>query len=117
MSYYTHIEFGFSDGPPAIEALLDRARAYLESAETAYAVDDVLDDLRRGLEEEKGDFKGLWSDDVEGLMEHVSAGFPGIIFYVRGMGEEFSDVWLRLFKDGKTVARIGPFDEELELNS
>ena len=70
--------------------------------------------MRCAFEEEKGDFKGLWSDDVEGLMEHVCAGFPGITFYVRGMGEEFSDVWIRLFKGGKTIARIGPFDEELE---
>jgi hypothetical protein len=74
----------------------------------------VLDQLRRGLEEEKGSFKGLWSDDVEEVMGHVSEGFPGLVFYVRGMGEEFSDVWLRLFRGGEIIMRVGPFDDELE---
>ena len=47
-------------------------------------------------------------------MEHVSAGFPGLVFFVRGMGEEFPDVWLRLFRDGKIIFRVGPFEEELD---
>src|SRR5437868_14389979 len=114
MSYYTHIEFTFADEPPDFEAVLDRARSYLESNERSDSVEDVLDDLRRSLEEEEGDFKGMWSDDIEGLMEYVSAGFPGLVFYVRGMGEEFPDVWLRLFQDGKIIFRVGPFDEELD---
>jgi hypothetical protein len=70
--------------------------------------------LRHGLEKEKGDFKGLWSDDIEGLMEYVSACFPGLVFYARGMGKEFSDVWLGLFRDGKILFRVGPFDEEMD---
>jgi hypothetical protein len=115
MSYYTDIEFTFSDEPPDFEAVLDRAGSYLESRRDTYPdVQFVLDQLRHGLEAEKGDFKGLWSDDIEGLMEHVSAGFPGLIFFVRGMGEEFPDVWLRLFRDGKIIFRVGPFEEELD---
>jgi hypothetical protein len=114
MSYFTDIEFTFSDEPPAFEAVLDRARLYLESRGDEYPLDFVLDQLRHGLEEEKGDFKGLYSDDIEGLMEHVSAGFPGIAFFVRGMGEEYSDVWLRLFKDGKVIFRVGPFNDEFD---
>jgi hypothetical protein len=116
MSYYTDIEFTFADEPPDFEAVLDRARTYLESrGEDKYPdVGFILDQLRRGLEEEKGDFKGLWSDDIEGLMKHVSAGFPGLVFYVRGMGEEFPDVWLRLFKDGKILFRAGPFEDDLD---
>ena len=34
-------------------------------------------------------------------------------FFVRGMGEEFSDVWLRLFKGGKVILRAGPFEDEV----
>ena len=30
------------------------------------------------------------------------------------MGEEFSDVWLRVFKDGKIIFRSGPFEDELD---
>jgi hypothetical protein len=115
MSYYTDVEFTFSDEHPDFETVLGRARSYLELHGDKYPdVEFILDQLRAALEKEKGDFKGLWSDDIEGLMEHVSAGFPGLDFYVRGMGEEFHDVWLRLFRDGKTVFRIGPFEEELE---
>ena len=115
MSYYTDIEFTFSDGePPEIEAILARARPYLESHERAYSVEDGLEDLQRGLQEERGDFKGIWSDDIVGLMGHVSAGFPGVTFFVRGMGEEYADIWLRVFKDGEVVFQVGPFEDELD---
>jgi hypothetical protein len=115
MSYYTNVEIGFADDPPDLEAVIGRARSYLESHGDTYPdVQFVLDQLRCCLEEEKGDIKGFWSDDVEGLMEYVSAGFPGVRFYVRGIGEEFPDVWLRLFSDGKIVFRVGPFEDELE---
>jgi hypothetical protein len=114
MSYFTDIEFTFADDPPDFEAVLDRGRSYLESRGDEYPVEFVLDQLRRGLEEEKGDFKGLWSEDIEGLMQHVSEGFPGLDFYVRGRGEEFSDIWIRLFRDGKILFAAGPFDDELD---
>lgn len=115
MSYYTNIEITFADDPPDFEAVIDRARSYLECQGDRYPeVQFVIDQLRDCLDKEKGDFKGLWSDDFEGLMEHVSAGFPGLAFYVRGMGEEFPDVWLRLFRSGKVVFRAGPFEDELD---
>ena len=114
MSYYTEVEFTFADERPDIEAVLGRARSYLESQEREYAVDFIIEQLRGALEAEKGDVKGLWSDDIDGLMEFVSAGFPGLVFYVRGTGEEFADVWLRLYKDGKIAFRVGPFEEELD---
>jgi len=115
MSYYTNVEFTFADEPPDFGAVLDRARLYLEGRRDIYPdVKFVLDQLRHALEEEKGDFKGLCSDDIEGLMEHVSAGLPGVTFFVRGTGEEYADTWLRLFKDGRTIYRAGPFEDEVE---
>jgi hypothetical protein len=117
MSYYTEIEFTFADEGPDFEAVLSRARSYLEAQGRESAVDFILEQLRHALEEEKGDFKGLWSEDIDGLMEHVSAGFPGLVFYVRGMGEEFADVWLRLYRDGTIVFRVGPFEEDLDRSS
>ncbi|MFO0959544.1 MAG: hypothetical protein U0800_19270 [Isosphaeraceae bacterium] len=115
MSYYTTVEITFADDPPDFEAAIDRARSYLQSQGDTYPdVEFVLDQLRRCFEEEKGDIKGFWSDDIEGLMVHVSSGFPGVTFYVRGMGEEFPDVWLRLFQDGKVTFRAGPFEDDLE---
>lgn len=114
MSYYTGLEFTFANGPPDFRAVLERAQSYLESHRDTYPdVTFVLDQVRHALEKEMGDIKGLDSDDIEGLMTHVSAGFPGVVFYVRGIGEEFPDVWLRLFKDGKVIFRAGPFEDEL----
>lgn len=115
MSYYTDIEFTFSDERPDLDAVTDRARSYLTSQGDKYPdVEFVVDQLRQALQEEKGALKGLWSDDIERLMEHISAGFPGLDFYVRGMGEEYPDVWLRMFRDGKIIFRVGPFEEELD---
>jgi hypothetical protein len=114
MSYYTRTEFTFSDYAPATEAILARARPYLESHERGYIVEHVLEGLAECIDEEEGDLKGIVSDDIDGLMAHVSAGFPGVTFFVRGMGEEFADLWLRVFRDGKVVFRMGPFDDQLE---
>jgi hypothetical protein len=114
MSYYTKVEFTFADKPPDFELDLGRARSYLEAQGDKYPVDFVLDQFRICLKKEKGDFKGLYSDDIEGLMNSVSAGFPGLIFFVRGQGEEFPDVWLRLFRDGKVIFRAGPFEKQLD---
>ncbi len=115
MSCYSNVEFTFADKPPDFKAVLERARQYLETQKDKYSSPEfVLDQLRSALQEEKGDFKGLWSDDIESLMEYVSAGFPGVAFFVRGMGEEYPDVWLRLFQDGKILFRAGPFEEELD---
>jgi len=115
MSYYTNIEIRFDDEQPDFEAVLHRARLYLEARPDNYPdVGFVLAQLRTVLEEEKGDIKGFWVDDVEGLMKHVSADFPGVVFYVRGVGEEYFDIWLRLFKDGKVAFQTGPFEDELD---
>jgi hypothetical protein len=44
-------------------------------------------------------------------MTHLSAQYSKTRFYVRGMGEEFNDVWLRQFEGGKTVFALGPFQQ------
>ena len=111
MSYHTHVDVQFSDEPPPMQSVLDRARAYLE-ARGIYAVDDVLEDLQEGFEEGSCLFNKFGCGDFEGLMRDLSAGFPGITFYVRGMGEEYWDVWLRQFEGGNIKAKIGPFDEK-----
>ena len=111
MSYFTHVDFQFSDELPAMPAILDTARVYL-TAQAHYSVDDVLDSLGRGLADGNFLFKGLVSQDFDGLMTAISAAFPSIRFYVRGMGEEYGDVWLRQFEGGKAIARTGPFEDE-----
>jgi hypothetical protein len=113
LSYYTRATFAFSEEPPVVDDVAKVARSWLV-AQNLYAVEDVLEDFRRGWMEGQTDFNGLVSQDIEGLMASVSAHYPGIRFYVRGMGEEFNDVWLRQFEDGKIVFRLGPFDRNNE---
>jgi hypothetical protein len=85
------------------------ARAWLVGQRT-YSVDDVLDDLRRGWTEGHTEFSDLVGQDIEGLMSAISARHPAVRFYVRGMGEDFTDVWLRQFESGRVVYAVGPFE-------
>jgi len=111
MSYYTHVTFEFSDEPPSAEDVSKVARSWL-TAQNLYAVDDVIVLLLRGWTTGQTDFKGLVSQDIDGLMASISAQFPGIRFYVRGMGEEFRDVWLREYENGAIVFKLGPFESD-----
>ncbi len=115
MSYYTSVEFTFADGnPPDIQALLAVARSYLEAHDQVVIIEQVLHDLKIGFKKEKVVAKCFASDDLEELMKHVSAGFPGVEFFVRGVGEEFPDVWLRVFKNGDILFEVGPFEDQLD---
>lgn len=108
LSYYTRVRFDFSDEPPEIEEVSAIVRSWL--SDQNYDVDEKLDDFVRGwIPEGETDFCGLCSDDIEDLMTNVSSHYPHIRFYVRGMGEEFGDVWLRVFEGGKMTFTLGPF--------
>jgi hypothetical protein len=109
VSYYTHVEFAFSDDPPLIDTFLAVAQKHLE-AQNCYAVEDVLSDLRVAWEKGNTNFNGLLSQDFESLMLVVSAEFPSICFFVRGWGEEIRDIWVREFEAGKLLFSVGPFD-------
>jgi hypothetical protein len=110
MSYYTRVDIQVSDHIDAVDVLV-HARAYLD-AKGIYAVEDVLEDLNKALSEGSCLFKGMTCGDFEGLMQFVSDALRTVRFFVRGMGEEFPDVWLRQFEDGKSSSPIGPFDVE-----
>lgn len=110
MSYYTRVRFGFSEDPPGIDEVSTIVRSWLSGQN--HDVEDKLDDFVRGWTPEgETDFCGLWSDDIEDLMINVSSHYPDIVFYVRGMGEEFEDVWLRRFEGGKVTFTLGPFPQ------
>jgi hypothetical protein len=111
VSYYTRVTFEFSEEPPPADHVSPIVEGWLASR-NLYAVKDVLADFLRGWTEGQTDFSDLVSQDVEGLMTSVSARYPQICFYVRGMGEEFNDVWLRKFQGGNIVFRLGPLEEE-----
>lgn len=99
MSYYTKVEFQFSDEPPPFSDVEECARAHFDPAR--YAVPHILEDLRRAWKEGKADFNGLSCPDFEGLLCRVSAKHPELRIYARGGGEEPRDFWLREFEGGK----------------
>ena len=109
MSHHTTISIQSSDILPSLDEVLAPARQWLEAQ--GYAVDDVLDDIRAAIEDGSSLVNDLVSSDFDALMVEVSNGTPNITFYVRGMGEEYPDVWLRQFRGGQIVSRVGPFDE------
>lgn len=110
MSYDTRVTFESSEAPPGRDEVATVVRPWL-TAQRIYAVEYVLEDFLRGWTEGHTVFQDLIHNDIEGIMTQVSDGFPGIVFSVRGMGEEFHDVWLRQFQSGRIVFSIGPFEE------
>jgi hypothetical protein len=111
MSYYTKVNFAFSEDPPSVEDVTKPLCTYLD-AQKIYATNDICEDFICGWTKGETDFNGLVSYDIEMIMKHISLVFPNIIFYVRGMGEEFRDVWLRQFEAGKVIYSMGPFEEK-----
>jgi hypothetical protein len=107
MSYFTRVEFLFEDEVPDFEAFAECVRAHFDAKQ--YGVDDIISELRRGLEEGSAEFNRLESSDIEGLMSRISARFPEVRFCVRGSGEEWRDLWIREFAGGRVTFRSGPF--------
>ena len=109
MSYSTRIDIQFSHDAPAFDDVIDCVRAQFDRER--FGVDDILAELQRGWEEGKAEFNRLECSDVEGLMRRISAKFPKNRMCVRGIGEEWRDLWLREFEAGKIVYSAGPFLE------
>ena len=53
---------------------------------------------------------------VIGLFDEIARQFPFIRFYVRGIGEDFSNMWLREYYNGVTVFAAGPFEHKVSEN-
>jgi hypothetical protein len=110
MSYFTEVEFLFSDEAPPFEVVADCARAEFDAID--YGVDDLVDILRGAWEDGKAEFNRMECSDIERLMCRVSQRFPASRMCVRGSGEEWRDFWLREFEGGKVVFSAGPLLEE-----
>lgn len=61
-------------------------------------------------------FNGLDAATVIGLFDEIARQFPFIRFYVRGIGEDFSNMWLREYYNGVTVFAAGPFEHKVSEN-
>ena len=110
MSYYTRVRIELSDASSAVDEVASIVRSWL-TAQRVYAVEDVLEDFRRGWIQGETDFNNLVCEDIEEMMANISTHYPELRIYVRGMGEEFHDVWLRIFENRKAVFKLGPFEQ------
>lgn len=120
MSYYVRLEVSW-DGPGfdifdkrACRAVFSQVEEYLRSekaeaksreiyGEMGYPALEWLEEFRKAFAGKGGDIKGLDKKWVASLLRHVSGRFPGVIFGARGVGEEFDDVWVLWYRDGRRV--------------
>jgi hypothetical protein len=116
MSYYTQLSLSWNDadyarGTLTVDAIADAAKGFL--AEHHWS-EDVIGDLRQSCEFVTlgpPGFNSAYADGVIQLIEHISKQFPEVVFYAKGAGEEFHDIWIREFKGGEVTVQRGPFDE------
>ena len=108
MSYYTTFDIYLEGEQVPTDAVLGVADAFLRR-QASYAVEDILEDLRKSLEEGRAELK-LYFYDIDLLLKNISLAFPTTVFCARGFGEEFDDVWLRKYALGNAISAIGPGD-------
>jgi len=116
MSYYTFTWFSFDDsdraaGQPSDAQILAAARAHLERSDWPR---DALSALQRGLENDghvDEGFVDLRNVEIIDLFRAVSAAFPGLRIFARGLGEEHADIWAAELADGEIVRQHGPFED------
>jgi hypothetical protein len=109
MGYYVRLEIGWDgagDDPyskAAQKKILANVEEYLrkEQAEGRDGRLDWLDEFRQAFAGGRADIKLLDQVWVANLLMYVSARFPVTGFWARGVGEEFTDVWVLEVADGE----------------
>ncbi|WP_066803345.1 hypothetical protein [Moraxella oblonga] len=121
MSYYTMVAFTWDDReyqakhnqPFSFELVKPIAEEW--AIEYDCSVEGVLEDLEIMM---KGTwstgFNGLYAGLILNLFDTISEKFPDVRFIVRGMGEEYTDLWLRELLAGKCLFGVGPFERDEE---
>jgi len=108
MSYSTWVEFDFQgDEIVPRESVLACARNHLEAAK-CYAVDAILEDFRKSLDENGARF-AVYPDDVDLMAKAIASHFPKLTVGFRAVGEEFHDVWLRIYSGESVPFYSRPF--------
>ncbi len=117
MSYYTRVDCTWDDGDYAqgnlsVDDILPVAEKWLEQMDIH---PDVLADVEAAINQpmEYG-FNGLYADLIIDLFAHIAQAFPRVHFFVRGVGEEFDDMWLCEFKQGELVRQQDCYPPENE---
>lgn len=104
MSYYTNIEIVFWDNSLPSEDFADQVIAWAKEDhvnwEPSSGVDDMdIDSLTDALTGKMTLFHG-YQDKFDEMFTRISGHFHGVVFGVRGWGEDFEDAWLGYFKNG-----------------
>lgn len=115
MSYYTRVEIAFDDSEENFSVdtnkITDRAKIYVQEQNLS---EDLIEDLRAAFQGTLHDdvgFNKMYSEMIIDLMQFISRGFPNTVFFVRGAGEEFLDLWLRVIKKGEISVSHGPWSD------
>lgn len=89
MGYYTRFELKVRIPPPVSEwDIIQELRDDNMNAENVFNED--------GDSEESG----KWYEHEED-MKRFSEAYPGVLFTLKGWGEENEDIWIKYFKNGK----------------
>jgi hypothetical protein len=105
MSYHSHVDMTVSGNLEPYFKEADAA-SILEQVRVAVAalkcvdVEDFVDRAAAMLRGERVILNHWYAEYAEALLLHLSRAFPGTTFGMRGMGEEFDDVWARGARDG-----------------
>lgn len=114
MSYYTRVKMFISGEDINPFGIQSDANRFLRCVEEFLAqsgdfpVQDYLGDFRELLENGEVLLKGWCVEYAEDLLKHLTTSFPNGLFGMRGMGEEFDDVWIRYAKAGEVYDRRPP---------
>ena len=118
MSYYTRLELTWDDGDYAAGSLSDddilrAARPLIEA--NGWGVDHVLADLAQSVSGgglDRPGYNRISAFDLIAMVGSVSRAFPQVVFYARGIGEDYFDIWARQFRDGNVLFESGPMDPD-----
>lgn len=107
----TRLEFSWDDTkasePLKLESVQAVAAVWLaEHTENRHGVMDIETVLDEPF---SFAFNGLESYQVIELLSEIARQFPEVAFFARGIGQDFSDMWLREFKNGVPTFVAGPF--------
>ncbi len=116
MGYYTRLELQWnSDNGQDTFALTDADSIIIQWLDEHGQSHDVLMDWHTLREEPFGYcFNSLSKGQLIELLDTIAQAFPHIHFYARGMGEDYTDVWLREFENGVAIKAIGPFEPDCD---
>src|SRR5262249_13849059 len=106
MSYYTALDLTSFDErgntlSDCFKDVLDFAKQYYGSDEYAgFSLDYIIEDITELIQ--KGQITSInhWDDWLEPFLLELSNRFPKMTIGLRGMGEEFEDLWIAWYRKG-----------------